>query len=59
MTIHKWKIGGKGWWNCTKCGLIREKHYGMPYVYYMDMLTECKAYYDKAPDCPPYIPNNQ
>ena len=47
---HKWKSGGKGWWNCINCGLIREKHYGMPYIYYMEMLVETKIY-DKVPDC--------
>ena len=48
---HKWKLGGKGWGECTKCGLIREKHYGMPYIYYMDTIYKTKEYLGKAPQC--------
>jgi len=49
---HKWAKGGKGWWYCERCGLTREKHFGMPYIYYFDSIRESREYI-KAPPCTP------
>jgi len=46
MKKHKWEKGGKGWYKCLNCGLIKEKHFGLPWLYYNG---SCE--YIKAPPC--------
>ena len=48
---HKWRQGGKGWYECVNCGLIKEKHFGFPWTYYYETLTGQTKYMDKAPPC--------
>jgi hypothetical protein len=48
MKRHKWRKGGKGWWECINCGITKEKHFGMPPIYFMDKIRD--GVY-KAPPC--------
>ena len=47
---HRWKLEGKGWWECVDCGMVKEKHFGFPFLYYGDSSQEGKI---KAPECLP------
>ena len=48
MSRHKWRNGGKGWWECTKCGLTKEKYFGISPIYYSTCGNEL---YPKATKC--------
>ena len=48
---HKWQKHD-GWDQCIECGLIREKHFGMPWMYYYDhSFGGEETTFIKAPEC--------
>ncbi len=48
---HKWQKN-KGWDQCVNCGLIREKQFGMPWMYFEDhSLGGEEKSFIKTPNC--------